>query len=262
MRWSATCVLVLTGCGFQSSPAAPVDAAIHATIDAARPGPDAPPTQTAAFCDPTDATTIACFDFDDDTATDKSANHFAVHSQNLLFAKGEVGDALEFGLASTADIDPAAAFNVEAVTVEAWVHPTPPADFANVLDVNDRFALQIETDGTLHCLLDGSGLVVAAGQISFNTWTHVACTYDVNGVATLYASGQQVTQVNGGNSLKIDGQSGLSLAADNPPDGPGPQLTPVDTRHRLLGLLDQVRVSNRARTAHEICLDAGVASCP
>jgi hypothetical protein len=52
--------------------------------------------------------------------------------------------------------------------------------------------------------------------------------------------------------LGSGGTTGASIAADNPP-GSG---------SRLVGLIDQLRVESAARTAAEICGDAGRTSCP
>jgi len=277
MRWSATCVLVLASCSFQSKSAGAPDAAPGPTLDAPgapRPGADAaptPPPGAAPFCDPADASTVACFDFDDGTASDKSAHQLSVRTQDLAFLAGEVGLAMSFQATSAADLGDSPLFDVSAVTIEAWVHPTQlPADFAVVLDVNNQYALEVDSGGTLDCQLAGTGVSIQDGAIPAGVWTHVACTYDsATGIATLYVNGSEIDHQAGGGALSTQGTTGMSLAANNPPDAPPPPaIRPGkkppggDTRNRFIGMIDQVRLSSRARTAREICLDAGVTACP
>jgi hypothetical protein len=255
----------LAGCSFQASPAnASADAAIDSPA-APHPGPDAPPAPPG-FCDPTDATTMVCFDFDDGTANDKSIHHLPVHAQGLAFLPGEVGLAMQFAVTSTADLDDSPVFDVDALTIEAWIRPTAlPDNVADILDVNDQYAFLVESDGTLHCLLSDTGASIEDGRVAAGAWSHVACTYDgATGVANLYINGARVSQQTGGGPMSHLGTTGLSLAADNPPGPPPPAFKPPpdDPRTRFIGMLDQVRLSNRARTDHEICVDAGLTSCP
>lgn len=273
MRWSATCVLVLAGCSFQASPAgAPVDAAPLDAPGTAKPDPDAssPPPGPTPFCDPTDASTVACFDFDDGTADDKSAHHLPVHAQGLAFLNGEVGLGMSFQGPSTADLDDSPVFDVSSLTMEAWVHPTDlPDDFAVVLDVDKQYALEVDSGGTVDCLLASTGATIEDGAIRAGEWTHIACTFDgTAGLATLYINGSEVDHQSATGPLLTQGTTGLSLAANNPPDAPPPpppvhpnKKPPGDTRNRFIGMIDQVRIVSRARTAHEICLDAGGKTC-
>jgi hypothetical protein len=266
MRWCASCVLVLVGCSFHASPATgTADAAIDSPgVPSASPDAkiDAPPVQTAAFCDPSDQGIMVCFDFDDGTANDKSSHHLTVHTANLNYTAGEVSQALQFSATSAADIDnDDSVFDVSSITIEAWINPDAlPGNMANVLDVldvNGQYAIQVKKDGTLNCILGDTGAVLnGPTDISPHHWSHVACTYDGStGDAFLYLNGGGLNSDHGQHPLATKGNSGFSLGADNSP----PPL-PID-RQRFVGLLDQVRLTNRVRTGHEICLDAGQTNC-
>jgi len=62
------------------------------------------------------------------------------------------------------------------------------------------------------------------------------------------------TTAAGGDTLATNGTTGMSIAADN--------NSTVPDRHRLIGLIDEVRLMNVARTPAQICADAGRSSCP
>lgn len=86
--------------------------------------------------------------------------------------------------------------------------------------------------------------------IAVDPWTHVACTYD--GAATVvYVDGAEVARKPGTSVPSTLGTTGMSIAADNP-----------SGNDRLIGLIDQVRLMDVARTAEQVCADAGKSSCP
>jgi hypothetical protein len=260
MRWRAACVLALTGCSFQSSASPATDASAPGLApDAAIDGP--PVAQAAPFCDPDDASVVVCFDFDDGTAGDKSAHHLTVHTDNLQFVPGQVGQAVKLAADSAADLDDSSVFDVASLTIEAWIDPDQlPADTADILDVNNQYALQVKADGSLHCILSNTNASVSGlAAIPPQRWTHVACTFDgASQVGVLYVNGTQLNSTGGNQALATDGNTGMSLGGDNGP----PALKPGPPTDRFVGVLDQVRLASRARTSHEICLDAGRTSCP
>ena len=86
-------------------------------------------------------------------------------------------------------------------------------------------------------------------QIPTGVWTHVACTYGA-GTTTIYINGVSQFQAGGGGALATGGNTGVSIGGDNP----------AGSGSRLIGMIDQLRILSRARTAAEICADAQ--ACP
>lgn len=229
----------LGGCTFATSVERPIDAA-DAPIDAVVP-PDEP---AAAFCDPADPALIACYEFEGSTQ-DASANALHATMTNVSFVPGKVGLAMEFGATSAAEIPDSDAIDVAAITLEAWINPAqlPEAgQRVGIADMNGQWGLFIhEPTGRLQCtMVNGISMQIEA-NIAANTWTHVACTYD-QGTTTIYVNGAQRFQMGGGGTLATGGTTGISLCADNP----------AGSGQRMIGLVDRVRFSSRARTAAEI----------
>jgi len=103
-------------------------------------------------------------------------------------------------------------------------------------------------------LINGpTSLQATTAHLTAGQWAHVACTYDGT-AAAIYVDGVASTTATGGGTLGANGTTGMSLAADNNPTGPD--------RQPLIGLIDEVRLMKVARTAAQICADAGKPSCP
>jgi len=216
--------------------------------------PEADPTghPSSPFCDPTDPDLVACYQFEGDPK-DSSANQLDATTVNVSFPPGKVGQAMQFAADSAADVRDSAAFDVTAFTIEAWIWPSqlPSTDTrAGLLDMNGQYGFFLRPDGDLTCT-GGVTLPAAVAQLSTDRWTHVACTYDGT-AGTIYVDGIALSNATGGVMLKNGGTTGISLAADNPP-GSG---------SRFIGMIDEVRLMNVARTAAQICTDAGKPTCP
>ena len=221
---------VLAGCAFQPN-------AFVATpdVDAAQP----------AFCDPADGNLIACFELEGN-AQDGSPNHLDATISGVTFRAGKIGQAAQVDAGSILSIAESSLLDPPAITMEAWIHPTqlPAAGSrAGIVDNNFQYGFFLHPGGALQCI----GLQAMA-NVQAGTWTHVACTYD--GTTRIYAGGVQVDMTAGnGGSLDPGGSTGTSIAGDNPSGSP------------LIGAIDQIRIFKIARTASQICADAG-RSCP
>lgn len=260
MRRALLAVLV-GGCGFTATNASSSDGNGAAAIDAPPGTTDAPATEHPApseLCAPTSGTAqghvVACFELDGNA--DDATGHLTAHATNLTFPDGKVGKAMSFGATSAADYDDSSALDVASLTIELWLQVAAlPGDTVYLLDVNDQYAFQLKSDGNLHCTLSGATSIDASPKLSTGTWHHLACTWDATtGTAAIYVDGSQSNSEHGDDDpLHTSGTTGLSLAADNPPGGGG--------RQRLIGLLDQVRLLDYARSGSEICADAGLQNC-
>lgn len=214
------------------------------TPDAAEPDVDAAPDARAIpFCDTSDPSLVACYELDGN-ANDATANVLHAQVTGVTWPAGRRGLAMEFTASSAADVPDSTAVDVSALTIDAWIRPTqlPAAGLRmGILDVNGQYGLFLHEAGQLRCAT--SAAVQVAANIAINTWTHVACTYELPTV-TVYVNGLPVASVAGGGALPM-GVNGMSIAGDNP------------SGSRLIGLIDDVRLWSRARTPAEICVDAG-----
>jgi hypothetical protein len=233
----ATLALALAACGVREQEAP------DTTVD---PG--------APFCDPGDPHLVACYELDGDTR-DASSHQLDATMTNVSFRDGKVGKAMQCGAKSAADVPDSPVFDVIALTIEAWIRP---ARFpvlgarAGIVDMDQQFGVFLHTGGLVTCSV--AGILVVPTMITpvpLDRWTHVACTYD-GATAVVYLDGAAVGTLRGGGLVGAEGTSGISIAADNPP-GSG---------SHLIGLIDQVRLMDVARTAAEICSDADRSSCP
>ncbi|HUS29829.1 MAG TPA: LamG domain-containing protein, partial [Kofleriaceae bacterium] len=118
-----------------------------------------------------------------------------------------------------------------------------------IVDMNGQYGFFVHETGNLQCtMVNGVSSAPVTANVATGAWSHVACTYDGT-TTTIYKDGVAVFTGTGGGTLATSGGTGISIAADNPPNAGS----------RLLGLIDEVRIMSRARTAKEICNDAG---CP
>ena len=254
-------LIVLGACGFESF-AVPADAARDTTVrppdaaNAADAAIDSPlTTNPPSICDAADPNVIACYRFDGDTK-DSTTHHLDATMTGVTFPAGQVGQAMLFGATSAADVADSPLFDVTALTLEAWIKPTQLPTNGNkavILDVDRQYSLFLHADGSLTCVLvNGPPMLLATTvHVKKNQWTHVACTYDGD-AAAIYIDGVANSTAAGGSTLGTNGTTGMSIAADNPPGSGSP----------LIGLIDELRIMSAARTATQICADAGKSSCP
>jgi hypothetical protein len=254
---SAGLLLVVAGCGFHSN------AGSSAPIEDAAPGmsgsdasgvlPDAPgPDATrSAFCDSITGL-VACYEFEGN-ARDGSGNSLDATATGVTFVPGgHLGMAMQVDGNSSATVDPTFLVNTDAVTIEAWIRPTQlpssePPQPANILDVDQQYAFVLNSDGTLTCDLHPKpgkfSTTKPTGTVATDQWTHVACTYDGNHLARIYINGiVAATNTDGGTLGK--GGHGFGIAQNYPMGA------------HLVGLIDQLRLLNVARSPAEICGDA------
>ena len=129
----------------------------------------------------------------------------------------------------------------EALTVECWIYPTDAANQGNIVEINGNSGWRLR-------YLTGNGLkiydrantnsIVKNGVAPLNTWTHVAATGDDDALK-LYANGEEIGATNkefapnlGGNHLTIG--------------------TCEEFNEYFVGIIDEVRILNRALTQDEI----------
>jgi hypothetical protein len=212
------------------------------------------PSSDGTFCDPADPDIMVCFEFEGE-ASDRSSHHLDATATNVGFSDGRTGMAMRFGADSAVDVADSPVLDVANLTIEAWVQPWQlPAlgSRAGIVDVNGQYGMFLHSLYTLVCSFSGGPAAIASSAaIAPDHWTHIACTYDRR-FAVLYVNGSPIARSLGSVALSTAGATGMSIGADNPP-GSG---------SHWIGLLDQVRIVDIARTAQQICSDAGRSSCP
>ena len=166
---------------------------------------------------------------------------------------GRFGKALSFnGTSSVVTVNDAAALRLtSAMTLEAWVRPTASASW--------RCAMLKETSGGLAYGLYASNTssrpggflrvgsvgsdvdATAPSAITLNAWTHLAATYD-GATLRLFVNGTQVTS---------RALTGSIVSSTQPLRIGGNQVW----GEYFAGLIDEIRVYNRALSAAEIQTD-------
>jgi hypothetical protein len=162
---------------------------------------------------------------------------------------GKVGGALSFdGVNDRVDVPDAASLDLTRLTVEAWVRPSSSSDW--------RTLVMKERSGGLAYALYSSNAVgrpeadlyigadrstAATSPLPVNTWSHVAMTYDGAALKTYVNGVEASTRAQTGNppvtanALRIGGNTVWG--------------------EYFAGLIDEVRIYNRALTATEIQAD-------
>ena len=197
---------------------------------------------------------VAAYAFDEGSGTivsDTSGNANTGTLANPTWTTaGKYGSALVFnGSNAAVAIPDAPTLRLSTgMTLEAWVNRSnATVGWSDVIyKGNDNYYLEgTSTDGGAPAgggTFGGTGANVAAGSaLPLNTWSHLAITYDGSSL-TLYVNGILVASA---------GQSGAILASSNPLQIGGDSIY----GQYFEGLIDEVRVYNRALSQSEIQSD-------
>jgi fibronectin type 3 domain-containing protein len=173
---------------------------------------------------------------------------------------GKFGAALSFnGSSNLVSVPDAASLDLAAaLTTEAWVRPTALSDWRTVLFKDGSLGgmvYNLYAHGTAatnvptaELNIGGDKAVSGTTALPLNTWTHLAATYD-GATMRLYVNGAQVAQ---------RAQTGLIPAST------GALRIGGNTVYReyFAGLIDEVRVYNRALSAGEVGADMSTPVAP
>ena len=218
----------------------------------------------AHAADPADDSLILFFSFDEldgDTVPDLSQyenNGTLAGSPEL--AAGKFGNALKLnGQTDWVEVPHADILTVDAnVTVMAWInaerHMGPNEQrWQGILSKgNSPRSYSFYTESPSECLhlsAGGSGSV-CTGKIPLNEWTHVVAQVE-DGVHRYWLNGEHAGE--------FDGKNALPGAADTSSVFVG--KTPENNRE-FLGLIDEVRIWNRALSMDEVRVEMNTASTP
>jgi hypothetical protein len=178
------------------------------------------------------------------TATDRTTNNNGSIA-GATWTVGRYGSALAFnGISSMVTINDSPSLRMtNGLTLEAWIKPASTGGWRDIVyRGDDNYFLNTNTTSVYGGLTVSSLSMVSGDTIlPLNTWTHVAMTYDGNNIKT-YVNGV--------------------LAGIAPQTGYiAPSTSPLTLGGDLFygqhfdGVIDEVRVYNRALTEAEIAID-------
>lgn len=213
---------------------------------------------------------VAAYGFNENTGTtvgDNSGNNNNGTLTNgpVWSASGKYGAAILFdGTNDFVNVNDASSLDLTSgMTMEAWVNPSivtgfktvickdrSTTSFTYILSANNN-ASNVSNQRPNSRLRIGSANQVVAGtsKLPLNTWTHIASTYD-GATFRFYMNGVQVS------SLAIAGS--ITVTANPLRIGGTPSLT----GQYFAGLIDEVRIYNRALSQQEIATDMNTPVAP
>ncbi len=279
-RVGAVIACVAVACSFDpTSPGAGgddvdgVDASTTPATDAARPGDGSPaadasgpgPTPDAplagAFCDPSDPSLAACWEFepgaDPTRLVDGSGygNHGSIAGAGTM--PGIAGEALVLNDDTVVAVPDSISLDADiALTIEGWVRLSEsPAPRAWLVDNQAQYGLSIDAAGFVRC--DGANSpAVSATPVLVGAWTHVACTFDGGAQRMrIYINGALSDDDIARDSLRSNPPTDLVVGGDSP-------CNAAPCNEGLRGAVDQLRVWRSVRSAAELCAAAGHTDCP
>ena len=135
----------------------------------------------------------------------------------------------------------------KALTLEAWVKPANVGAFDAVMvkETNGDAVYDLYATNSVKrpvAEMSGYGVNAPSGQLAANAWTHLAATYD-GSVARLYVNGTQVAARTGVPTITTS-TGALRIGGDS-----------VWAGEWFDGLIDELRVYNRALTQADIAAD-------
>lgn len=237
----------------------PVPSATPTQVPEATTTPIAHPTATVA---PTSGVTlapasglVAAYAFEEgsgNTIHDLSGNNNNGTSESTNWTSGKYGGALRFGDYANRVVVPNSATLAltNGLTMEAWVKPSTTLHAWRAIVIKeqaDELAWGLygsgETSESYGIIFNnGSEVMVHGGNVPANSWTHIATTYD----------GSNLKQYVNGNLVEARQVSGDLVTSDRPLSIGADSVWKEET---FPGLIDEVRIYNRALTSVEIGQD-------
>jgi hypothetical protein len=187
------------------------------------------------------------------TTSDASGHGHTGAVREAQFVSGKFGNALSFdGVNDWVAVADSASLDLSsAMTMEAWVQPSVVAGWQTVMLKEGAGTMAYELYGNndvnrpaAYFTTAGGALRAATGtaKLAANTWTHIAATYDGTNMK-LYVNGVLVRNVL---------RAGAILTTDGPLHIGGNEVWGGEW---FSGLIDEVRIYNRALSIEEIQAD-------
>jgi hypothetical protein len=229
-------------------------ASITLVINTPPPPPPPPPPSTGL---------VLALGFDEAggaTAVDSSPTGGNGTITGAVRVPGRVGSALSFnGVGDLVTVPNAAALNLTStMTLEAWIQPTALTGWHTVLlkegagtMAYEMYANNDVSRPAAYFTTPGGGIRAVTGTavMPSNVWTHLAMAYD-GAAMRLYVNGVLVRSV---------ARTGAILVTDGPLHIGGNEVWGGEF---FQGLIDEVRIYNRALTQAEIAADMSAGTVP
>jgi hypothetical protein len=149
------------------------------------------------------------------------------------------------GLTSLITVPEDPAFDIQEVTLEAWVNPRNVGERIGVLDHDGQYGLIILPGARVMCV-GGGGTALSTTLVTAGTWVSLACTFGQGKVEVWFNGALSGSDALG--TLATSKNTGLTIGSD------GPDGNPLD------GLIDNVRLWRTVRSAADLC--AAAIKCP
>jgi hypothetical protein len=221
-------------------------------------------TVTVNVTAPSDGALVLALGFDENmgvtTAIDGSGRNHHGTISGAERVSGKIGGALRFdGINDWVTVADAGDLDLSSgMTLEAWVNPSVVGGWQTVLLKEGAGNMAYELYSNIDAARPAAYFTTAGGAIravtgaatlAANTWTHIATTYDGANMR-LYVNGSLV---------RTAARTGAILATDGPLHIGGNEVWGGEW---FSGLLDEVRVYNRALSASEIRADMSGSTLP
>jgi glucose/arabinose dehydrogenase len=196
---------------------------------------------------------VAAYNFDESSGSavnDKSGlGNTGTATGGPLRVPGHTAGSLSFdGIDDVVSVPNSASLSLTTgLTLEAWVKPSQLGSTWRTVALKERpggmcWALYAhDSNGTAAHIVTATTSTANGGRLTLNTWTHLAATYD-GSVLALYRDGSLVSSTLASGAL-VTSTGALKIGGNSIWSEP------------FAGVLDDLRVYNRALTASEIASD-------
>jgi Cys-rich repeat protein len=201
---------------------------------------------------PPAAALLAAYNFSEgsgSTTADYSGNGRTGTLTGTSWVAGKYGNGLSFDPAQNSAVTIADFPPPQSITIEAWIYPTGGAGTDRMVLSKGISEYEFRIVGSLGVLQAGLGSPRFRDTVDFNNptnlnkWYHYAYTYDVaTSEAKLYRDGVLINSTTGASTV-TDTTNSLMI-------GRSPELG-----SSFMGVIDEVRVWNAARTQAQIIAD-------
>jgi RHS repeat-associated protein len=189
------------------------------------------------------------------TANDSTSNGFNGTINNATATSGQIGGAANFGGSTNISVATTGTLS-GAFTAELWAKPTSAAGgvFGSRSPADSSFDIQISSTGLHGDIGNGSSWITTAANANFsyaaNTWHHFVYVVTTSGYK-IYGDGSQIGSGSfSATPLLYDSNHRLTIGGIGYPG------------YNFSGAVDEVRVSNVARTADWIATERTNQSSP
>ncbi|MFI5340186.1 MAG: DUF2341 domain-containing protein [Candidatus Methylomirabilales bacterium] len=197
-------------------------------------------------------------EFKDSTGVNNGQGGAGSSAATPAQATGEIGYGQNFGGNDYIQVANNASLNVTTqLTMETWVNVTTPGNDQKVMGMTPNgagYLLAVRTSGLVPEIWDSGGqdYSFTSAAITANTWTHLAVTWTTGG--------NMIGYVNGAPSNTIAASTNnIGTTTNVLRIGAAPWGT---LQYYVTGLIDEVRISNTARTATWISTEYNNQSSP